>query len=155
MMKVKAIAGVGGTALVAWLAAWAWWPGGASAQGMDAGAATIRGYAAAQVARGGEIFRRNCAECHGANAQGAPDWHRRGADGKFPPPPLNGAGHAWHHPPAALKRTIREGTAQLGGSMPAWGDRLSGDEVDAVLAYIVTLWPEELYQAWRRRQAGS
>lgn len=102
----------------------------------------------AQVARGAKIYQANCAECHGANAEGAPNWHRQGADGKYPAPPLNGTGHDWHHPTAALKRTIREGTAKLGGNMPAWKDKLSDGDIEAVIAWFQSRWPEDVYKNW-------
>jgi mono/diheme cytochrome c family protein len=142
-------------AIVVWIVASVTGLGSATVQATESGAAISRGYAAADIKRGAEVFQRNCAECHGARAEGAPDWHRRGADGRFPAPPLNGTGHAWHHPPAALMRTIRDGTLKLGGSMPSWGDKLSDGEIEAVLAYVVSLWPDELYQAWRRQHAGG
>ena len=36
------------------------------------------------IARGGEVYKANCAACHGANAEGAPNWSKKGPDGKFP-----------------------------------------------------------------------
>lgn len=63
--------------------------------------------AQAQLARGLALFQQNCAVCHGAAAQGAFNWHTPGPDGKYLPPPLNGTGHDWHHPKAALQQTIR------------------------------------------------
>lgn len=110
--------------------------------------ATHRAADPALVARGSEVYRKNCASCHGGVAQGAPNWQSPGADGKYPPPPLNGSGHAWHHPRAALKMTIRDGTIRLGGSMPAWGDKLPDQDIDAVIAWMQSLWPAEIYQAW-------
>ena len=100
------------------------------------------------VARGGEIYKANCAVCHGANAEGAPNWQKPGADGKYHAPPLNGTGHAWHHPKAALNTTIKRGTMQMGGSMPAWEGKLSDDAIEAVIVWIQSRWPEEIYQAW-------
>ncbi len=102
----------------------------------------------ALVARGAKIYRAHCAECHGANAEGAPNWHAKGADGKYPAPPLNGTGHAWHHPASALKWTIREGTAKLGGNMPPWKDTLPDRDIEAVIAWFQSLWPEEVYKNW-------
>lgn len=81
-------------------------------------------------------------------AQGASNWQRPGLDGKYPAPPLNGSGHAWHHPQFALKTTIREGTARLGGNMQAWNDKLSDRDIDAVIAWMQSVWPEEICQAW-------
>lgn len=103
---------------------------------------------AGQLARGGEIYKANCAVCHGANAEGAPNWQRPGPDGKYPAPPLDGSGHAWHHSGTALKQTIRGGTLKLGGSMPALGGKLSETEIEAVIVWFQLRWPDEIYSAW-------
>lgn len=102
-----------------------------------------------QVARGGEVFRTHCSACHGHRAQGAFNWQKLGADGKFPPPPLDGSAHAWHHSMAWLQDTIRNGTVSRGGGMPGWSRVLSDAEIDAVIAYFQSLWPEEIYRAWQ------
>lgn len=98
--------------------------------------------------RGAKLFQENCAACHGAQAEGAPNWQKPGADGKYPAPPLNGTGHAWHHPKAALKTTIMRGTIPMGGSMPAWEGKLSDDDIEAVIVWIQSRWPDEIYQSW-------
>jgi len=67
------------------------------------------------------------------------------------PMPLNGTAHAWHHPLPVLRRTIQQGGARLGGRMPAFGDQLGTDEVDAVIAWFQSLWPSEIYAAWEQR----
>lgn len=122
--------------------------------------AQARGFDPQRVRRGGALYQQYCAACHGPRAEGAPNWHRRGPDGRFPPPPLDGTGHAWHHPRAALARTIRDGTERLGGSMPAWGDRLSEADIEAIIAWFQSSWPEEIYRNWleldrKARAAGS
>ncbi len=112
----------------------------------------------ALLARGAALFKQHCAACHGNRAQGAPNWHQLGADGKYPPPPLDGSAHAWHHPYGALQQTIRDGTLRLGGSMPAWRGKLSEQEIAAVIAHFQSLWPDEIYQAWAdidRRARGQ
>jgi len=109
----------------------------------------------AAVTRGGKLFRQYCADCHGLNAQGAPDWRQRRPDGSFPAPPLDGTGHAWHHPKKVLQMTIRNGTQRLGGSMPAWGGTLDGQDIDAIIAWFQAKWPDEIYAEWQRRDAGS
>ena len=103
----------------------------------------------ARAGRGAEIYGQNCARCHGANAEGAPNWQQPGADGKYPAPPLNGTGHAWHHPAAVLKMTIWRGTIAMGGSMPAWEGKLGDDDIEAVIAWFQSRWPEEIYQSWQ------
>ena len=107
------------------------------------------GASAEQVQRGAAIYAANCASCHGARAEGAKDWHRLGPDGKFPPPPLDGSAHAWHHPRAQLKQIILDGTVTRGGGMPAWRGKLSDADVDAVIAWFQSLWSPEIYRAWR------
>lgn len=113
----------------------------------------------AQVARGAEVFRQNCATCHGDRAQGAFAWERPGADGRYPPPPLDGSAHAWHHPQAALEQMIRAGTQAQGGNMPAWGGKLSDSDIRAVIAWFQSLWPDPIYAAWadmdRRARSGA
>lgn len=110
---------------------------------------------AEQVQRGAAIYAANCATCHGARAEGAEDWHRLGPDGKFPPPPLDGSAHAWHHPRAQLKQIILDGTETRGGGMPAWRGKLSDADVDAVIAWFQSLWPPEIHRAWRELDAKT
>ncbi len=124
-------------------------PGPTATAAAPVAAPVPHGLDAAKVARGFEVYKAHCAGCHGAKAEGAPNWHQRGPDGRFPAPPLDGTGHAWHHPRAALVRTIRDGTVRLGGSMPAWGDRLSEADIEAVIAWFQSLWPEEIYRNWQ------
>lgn len=112
----------------------------------------------ALLARGEALFKRHCAACHGDRAQGAPNWSKKGPDGKYPPPPLDGSAHAWHHPYAALQQTIRDGTLRLGGSMPAWRGKLSEADIEAIIAWFQSLWPDEVYRAWAdidRRARGA
>ena len=102
----------------------------------------------AQVQRGGKVFQQNCAKCHGEQAQGDPNWRYRDASGMFPPPPLNGTAHTWHHPMAVLKEVITHGSPQGQGRMPAWGGKLSEQEIEDVIAWFQAKWPDEVYAAW-------
>lgn len=106
----------------------------------------------AVIARGAKLFRQNCARCHGPLAQGHPRWNKLDASGKYPPPPLNGTGHTWHHSTRVLKQTIKEGTAALGGNMPAWKGKLSDSEIDAILEWVKAQWPDNIYWAWTERE---
>ena len=104
------------------------------------------------VAAGEKLFRRNCAVCHGWNAEGTvANWSEPGVDGKMPPPPLNGTAHTWHHPRSGLMLAIRQGTVRIGGNMPAWKDKLNDTQISAIIDYLISLWPEEVYQAWLKR----
>jgi mono/diheme cytochrome c family protein len=109
----------------------------------------------AKVMRGRKLFTQNCASCHGSQAQGAPQWSTPGADGKYPPPALNGTAHTWHHPTIVLKRTIREGTIAIGGKMPPWGDKLSDADMEAIIAWFQSHWPDEIYDTWARMDAEA
>ena len=105
-----------------------------------------------QIAQGTQIFEANCQLCHGVEAAGlVKDWQKPDAEGKYPAPPLNGTAHAWHHDMKTLLSTINRGGIPLGGSMPAFKDILAEEEKVAVLIYIQSLWPEELYQVWKDR----
>ncbi|MBI1423478.1 MAG: c-type cytochrome [Gammaproteobacteria bacterium] len=115
----------------------------------------VRHQDSAQILRGHKLFLQNCAVCHGIKAEGAPNWSRPDANGKYPAPPLNGSGHAWHHPQQALIATIKHGTARLGGSMPAWKDRLSDQDINDIIAWFQSQWPDELYAAWQRMDQAS
>lgn len=100
------------------------------------------------ITRGKALFARHCASCHGIRAEGSPDWRHRDANGFFPPPPLNGTAHAWHHPLQDLRNTIRRGSPPGQGRMPAWGGARSDEDIDALIAWIQFLWSAEVYAAW-------
>jgi len=71
-----------------------------------------------QIATGAEIFARNCSPCHGARMQdpeGAFDLR------KFPPGEHD-----------RFVRSVTNGKSQ----MPAWGDLLKGDDIEALWAYV-------------------
>ena len=114
---------------------------------------------AGQLARGAKIYKANCAVCHGGRAQGTMNWQKPGLDGKYPPPPIDGSAHAWHHPTAVLKDVIANGTQRIGGNMPPWRDKISEADIEAVIVYFQSLWPDEIYHAWadmdRRARKGS
>ena len=103
-----------------------------------------------QLTRGATLFKNNCAVCHGEQGEGAASWQKRDENGKYPPPPLNGTGHTWHHPTEVLKYTIRNGTGKIGGNMPAFKDKISNSEIDNILIFIKDKWPQPLYEAWYR-----
>lgn len=105
-----------------------------------------------QIQAGEKVFQVNCQECHGERGQGkTPDWRTMLPDGSLPPPPLNGTAHSWHHPLEVLYGAVQRGGAPLGGTMPAFNDKLTREEKIAVLAYIQSLWSEEIYAAWSQR----
>ncbi|MDF1528729.1 MAG: cytochrome c [Sedimenticola sp.] len=108
-----------------------------------------------QVSAGARIYQTNCASCHGKRAEGAENWRKAGPDGKYPAPPLNGTGHAWHHPLNILFHTVKNGSPGGQGNMPAWGEKLSDEEIISVIAWFQSKWPREIYQNWVQRDAAA
>ncbi len=101
-----------------------------------------------QVARGRQVYLQHCATCHGRQAEGAPNWQQPDARGDLPPPPHDDSGHTWRHSDTQLAEMIRNGlrdpfnkTPEL--TMPPFKDRLSDEEVAAVIAYFKSLWSPE------------
>ena len=110
------------------------------------------GSESADDALGKAVFEANCVVCHGKEAGGlVSNWKEKGGDGKYPAPPLDGTAHAWHHSPLQLLKTINEGGIKMGGQMPAFEKILTGDERQAVLDYIISLWPSEIKTKYDKR----
>lgn len=111
-----------------------------------------RSYDPRVLTAGEKLFRRNCAVCHGWNAEGTvAEWQQRDAAGNYPPPPLNGTAHTWHHPTSVLLRIVKEGTRPLGGSMPPFGDKLSDAQIVSIIQWLTSLWPANIYAMWAER----
>lgn len=101
---------------------------------------------------GEQIFIKNCQVCHGVKAAGIyPDWKKTLADGSYPPPPLNGTAHTWHHSPKMLIDVINEGGERVGGQMPPFKDVLTDSEKYAVLDYLQSLWPQDIKDKYDKR----
>ncbi len=114
-----------------------------------------RWYKFQQVTSGAGVFRQNCAACHGNQAQGAENWRKTDAKGKYPPPPLNSTGHGWHHPLPILFSVIKNGSPGGQGDMPAWREKLTDEQILDAIAWFQSKWPEEIYQAWAQRDAAA
>jgi len=109
-----------------------------------------RWYSASQVAAGEPLFRQYCAVCHGSDGSATPDWRKTDANGNYPPPPLNGTAHTWHHPLDVLDETIANGGTPFGGQMPAFGEALDAGQRLAIIAYLQNWWPDDIYEKWRQ-----
>lgn len=110
----------------------------------------------AELQLGRQIYEANCADCHGVNLQGQPNWQPPGADGLMPAPPHDETGHTWHHTTELLFAITKYGiveAANLEGyqsAMPAYEGVLTDGEIEAVLSFIKSQWPEELQEQHRR-----
>lgn len=117
-----------------------------------------RWYDDARVEAGATLFRRHCADCHGEWGEATVQWRRPDADGRTRPPPLNGTAHTWHHPFKVLARQVKYGTVNQGGSMPGFGETLSDEELTNVIAWVQSLWSDDIYARWwkiQEEQEGS
>ncbi len=114
-----------------------------------------RWYIQAQVDRGNALYQTHCAECHKPDASGSQNWRTLNAEGKLPPPPLNGSAHTWHHPLSVLRRTVKIGGVPLGGSMPGFAEKLTPEQIDDILAWVQSRWSEEIYRTWHERDAQA
>ena len=128
---------------------------GAESSSSAGGSAVERWYDREHVARGAVVYADNCAVCHGQNGEGTQNWRERTADGKFPPPPLDGTAHTWHHPIAILGRQIKFGAPGGMGSMPGFADKLSDEQIVDVIAWFQDRWPDEIYANWLKIEARS
>ena len=75
----------------------------------------------------------------------------------YRPPPLNGSGHAWHHPKQTLHDMIKFGSpvddsGKLTGRMPAWTGKLTDEQIDAIIAWFQSLWSDQVYAIWYDQQ---
>ena len=108
-----------------------------------------RWYSKQQVQDGSTIFEENCSDCHGPQAGGkAANWKQKLEDGSFPPPPLDGSAHAWHHSRSVLLGVINDGGFAYGGKMPAFKHVLKKEEKLAAIAYFQDFWDDETYHQW-------
>lgn len=109
---------------------------------------TGRWYTQSQLQSGRQVYQSNCLVCHKKNAAGTKQWKKTLSNGDYPPPPLNGSAHAWHHDLETLTRYIKNGGVPLGGVMPGFKNKLSEKEVQEVIAYFQSYWDDNVYNDW-------
>ncbi len=134
------VLGVGTVAAA--VAGWSWWWRGAN---------TIDPDDPRQVAAGRALYAKYCAECHGANLEGEPNWQTRKPSGELPSPPHDASGHTWHHADEQLFAITKHGMARFAPpgyktAMPSFVGVLSDSDIRAVLAFIESTWPVEIRQ---------
>lgn len=103
----------------------------------------------AQLLEDGETtYTTYCAACHGVDGEGQnpEDPYAPDENGRYMAPPHNENGHTWHHGDDVLNQIINEGgmgDTQFFNEMPAFGEMLSDNQIEAVLTYIKSFWTEE------------
>ncbi len=113
---------------------------------------------AAAVEMGRQLYQHHCAECHGADLRGEPDWRIRKPNGELPAPPHDETGHTWHHSDEHLFAMTKHGMSRFAppdyrSAMPSFVGRLTDREIRAVLAYVKSTWPAEI--RLRQQQLNS
>jgi mono/diheme cytochrome c family protein len=114
------------------------------------------------VKSGRAIYEQYCGSCHGADAEGAPNWQEPDEHGELPAPPHNSEGHTWRHSDAMVFEMIDKGmrdpfnkTKRL--TMPPFDGVLSPEQIRAVISYFKTLWTpdQRAFQGEESREQPS
>lgn len=95
----------------------------------------------AHVQSGQWLYEHHCAQCHGVDMAGNPQWQVELADGSHLAPPLNGSGEAWTFSKTELVTTIKEGrNLDKPIHMPAFKSMLADWEIEFILSYVQSTW---------------
>jgi len=114
---------------------------------------TDRPFSTASLVRGVKLYQENCAQCHGPDAQGHPDWSNPKV---VAAPPLDGNGNVWKRRKQDLVAIIKNGASRQGQPvMPAWKDRLSDRDIEDIIDWFQALWPADVYDRWQKANAGQ
>ncbi len=104
------------------------------------------------IPMGKDLYQAHCANCHGTNLEGQPNWRSPDEDGVLPAPPHDRTGHTWHHDNVLLFEYTKFGgkkALELRGypnfisGMQGFADTLSDVQIWSVLAFIQSTWPEK------------
>ncbi len=105
------------------------------------------------VAAGARLYLENCAQCHGPQAQGHPDWQNPQT---VAAPPLNGTGNEWKRSRPELIAIIKQGAKRNGEPvMPGWQGRLTDEEIGQIVSWFQALWPPDVYERWQKAHARA
>ena len=105
-----------------------------------------------QVAFGGRVYGRICANCHGAGLDGQLGWQEPLKDGTRLAPAHNTDGQTWRLSDETLFEVVKFGGDYLrpdGGTsrMPAFENKLTDHEIWSVIAFIKSNWPTDVLEA--------
>ncbi|EEE36103.1 cytochrome c, class I [Rhodobacteraceae bacterium KLH11] len=107
------------------------------------------------LSKGQTLYTERCASCHGANLEGQPNWRTPDEDGILPAPPHDETGHTWHHDNQLLfdytklggTETLEaRGIKDFNSGMPGFEGTLTDEDIWDVLAYIHSIWPDDVRQ---------
>ncbi|HEX7926104.1 MAG TPA: cytochrome c [bacterium] len=109
-----------------------------------------------QVAQGARVYSQYCVSCHGAEGVGQNPARPYGSivpekEGWIAPA-LDGRGHCYQHSRQQIFEIIRDGSPFLGTPMVGFKDKLSDSDVNALVAYIISLWDENMRREYEARE---
>jgi mono/diheme cytochrome c family protein len=114
----------------------------------NAPSATEAGSSMDLMTKGERLFQDQCAQCHGPEAQGHPDWQNPQVTAA---PPLDGSGNDWKRSKASMIDIIENGEKRGSEPVhPAFKGRLSREDIDAIISWYQALWPPEVYARWQK-----
>ena len=113
----------------------------------DTSTAAGRWFEPADIESGAEIYRLNCAVCHGDSAGGNFGKTYPEDAAASVPPPLDGSGRSAQLNLEQMLDAINRGSDP---AMPAYGSLLSEDQKLAVIAYYQSRWSADAYSGWTR-----
>jgi mono/diheme cytochrome c family protein len=124
-----------------------------SATSLQAPLGSDRPLSVESVMRGARLYQEHCAQCHGPEAEGHPDWQNPQV---VAAPPLNGTGNEWKRKRSELVAVVKNGLSRdKEPVMPPLGERLSEQEIEDIVAWFQALWPMDVYDRWLKVEAGS
>lgn len=105
-----------------------------------------------QVAFGSRVYSHICANCHGTKLDGQLGWQEPLKDGTRLAPAHSVKGETWRLSDGDLFNIVRDGGETLkpdGGvsRMPGFGEKLTVDEIWAVIAFIKSTWPTDVQES--------
>lgn len=105
-----------------------------------------------QVAFGGRVYARICANCHGLGLDGQLGWQKPMKDGTRLAPAHNAKGETWRLDDGSLFEVVKFGGEFLKqdgqtSRMPAFENKLTDHEIWSVIAFIKSSWPTDIQEA--------
>ena len=100
----------------------------------------------ASVARGKQVYKAQCASCHGRSLQGQPLWQTRDQYASRRAPAQDQTGHSWYHSDDELFAKTKFGrfanaAATPASAMPAFRTTLADRDILSAIAFIKARWP--------------
>lgn len=113
-----------------------------------------------QVAFGSRVYSRICSNCHGSELDGQLGWQQPLKDGTRLAPAHSADGETWRRTDDTLFQVVKFGGETLmtdGGTsrMPGFGNKLTEEEIWAVIAFIKSTWPTSVQEAQREAEAET